>query len=98
MVGAVLGDGESRRKEGEMIGNVWSNGKHSRLRLETSDLEEFLVRCGWTAIHDIEGITDEARGEIARLEALPYIEGTETGYDWWATRLISNEAALTPDV
>lgn len=80
-----------------MIGHVYSNGQHSRLRLSVDDLEEFIMRTGWTSVELIEGLTDEGRQRIAELEAREYIEGTGEGLAWWDKRLISSEPALTPD-
>ena len=80
-----------------MIGHVWSNGRHSQLRLEVADLEEFIARCGWTVAEDIEGLTDEARREINRLEALPEIE-CNGGRPWWEQRLIASEPTQTADM
>jgi len=81
-----------------MIGHVWSNGRHSQLRLEVSDLEEYIARCGWTAIESIEGVTPEAEREIGRLGALSSIASNDSGIDWWQERLITSEPALTPDM
>lgn len=80
-----------------MTGHVWNNGQHSQLRLEVSDLQEFIMRCGWTSVESIEGLTPEAEREIARLEALSEIVSDGSGLGWWQARLVTSEPALTPD-
>jgi hypothetical protein len=87
-----------------MVASIFSNGFHQRLQIQTGDLEELITRCGWTVINHIDGLTDEARTEIARLEALSYVNSKFDNNDsqgallWWEKRLISKERALTPDM
>jgi hypothetical protein len=85
-----------------MFVNVYSNGKHTRLRVEVADLSELIARCGWTVTEGIENLTPEGRREIARLEALPYIEmpdrDTESALAWWNSRVVSRAPAVTPDM
>jgi len=81
-----------------VIANVYHNGKHDRLRVDTADLENLIYRSGWTVTHDIENITPEARAEIERLETLDFIGPEDSGgIAWWNARLVSSEPCLTPD-
>jgi hypothetical protein len=87
-----------------MVAHIYSNGMHTRLRVSVTDLEELIVRRGWTIVNAIEGMTDEARAEVDRLRALEYVEGMSTSdqfavIDWWRSRLISAEpCGVTPDM
>jgi hypothetical protein len=94
-------DGE---KDLGLVANIFSGGFHHRLQIQTEDLEELITRCGWTVTNQLEGVTDEARQEISRLESLPYVSSRFENNDaqgallWWNKRLFSKERALTPDM
>lgn len=86
------------------IANIFSNGYHQRLQITTEDMEELIVRCGWTIVDGIKGLTEEGRAEIERLRAQPYVTSkfdsndTQGAQLWWQKRLISKTPALTPDM
>jgi hypothetical protein len=82
----------------DMIANVYHNGKHSRLSVKVADLEDLIMRCGWTVVDQIENLTDAARQEVKRLEERGYVESSGGGIEWWKARLISEEDSLTPDM
>lgn len=82
----------------EMVANVYRDGKHTRLRVTVFDLEELIVRCGWTVVHQIENLTPAAMREIRRLEAKECVEQNGSGTEWWKERVISEASALTPDM
>jgi len=81
-----------------MVANVYSNGKHTRLRIAVADLEELIMRCGWAVVRDIEGLTDEAGAEVARLEAQGHVTSCGGGAEWWSARWLSAGPCLTPDM
>ena len=87
-----------------MIAHVYSNGNHTRLRIAPPDLEELIMRCGWTIIEQIEGLTDEARAEIERLQGQEFVQtkfsqdDAEGARAWWTERMIDRTPCLTPDM
>jgi hypothetical protein len=79
-----------------MIAHVYHNGKHTQLRITAEDLPELIYRSGWTVIHQIDNLTDEAKETIAHLETLPYLEGQfgndwQAALQWWKDRIISEK-------
>jgi hypothetical protein len=89
-------------EERKMKIHVYLNGKHTTLQASVEDLEQFIFRCGWTIVNDIEGLTPQGKAEIERLESLPFItmptQDSQTALAWWNERVISQEPALTPDM
>jgi hypothetical protein len=87
-----------------MVAHVYSNGYHTRLRITVADLEEVIMRCGWTITEQIENLTDEARAEIQRLGAQEYVQSQfsqdnpDEARAWWTTRVIDRTPCLTPDM
>jgi hypothetical protein len=88
----------------EMIAHVYSNGYHTRLRIAPADLEELIMRCGWTITESIENLTPDARTEITRLQAQDFVQSqfsqdaADAARAWWTTRVIDRTPALTPDM
>lgn len=74
-----------------MIAHYWdADGlNHTQLRVTVEDLQELIYRCGWTIIHTIDNLTPAAQCEIDRLAQLPYVEGNNSGREWWAARVVT---------
>lgn len=87
-----------------MRAHVYSNGYHYVLQVRATDLEELIVRCGWTVCDQIEGWTEAGRAELTRLEGKPYVESrfktdeAEAARGWWLERELTREPALTPNL
>ena len=76
---------------GRMIIKVYDeNGQRTAvLSLRPEDVEEALLRCGWTVLNDAEGITQTHRVEIDRCDkngAEMTIRKPDEAVKWWNAR------------
>ncbi len=84
-----------------MIVTHWDDfhNKAVRLRLAPEDIEEIILRCGWTILNDARDISPADRAEMDRLlekECVEELEQTtEDASAWWRARMIPDE--MKPD-
>lgn len=80
------------------IANVYTGGFHYRLRVSAADLEELIMRCGWTVVDGLEQVGEEERQELKRLDSIGSVQSNGSGLNWWQERLLTFEPCLTPDL
>jgi hypothetical protein len=86
-----------------MILHYYGNWEHWKLDVsDPADIEEAIMRCGWTILNDAESVTAEDRAIITDLESRPYIESrypNGQGREWWDAHAgLVETGILTPDV
>lgn len=74
-----------------------NNVLRAKLDVHGRDIEEALVRLGWTALNDAEHLTKDDEGAVRDLQQKEYIESrfgdtakdAERARQWWDDHLVS---------